>query len=110
MILIDTILLRNNCYLQLLLTVCLYLTGTCFSSAPERISDNWAATDALGRKLPSHSEVGDYRKDKYVALFYWTWHGKRHADPGYANISRIVNEYPEAVNDYNHPTWKSVSE
>ncbi|MCD6392089.1 MAG: hypothetical protein J7M40_01140 [Planctomycetes bacterium] len=73
------------------------------------MSDNWAATDAIGRKLPGHAEVGDVKKDKYVAVFYWTWHGRRHANPGYANVSRIIRQYPDAVNDYDHPAWNAVS-
>ena len=37
-------------------------------------SDYWSATDALGRKTPSESEVGAARNGKYVGIFYWTWH------------------------------------
>lgn len=37
-------------------------------------SANLPATDALGRKLPENKDVGDPRKDKFVGLFYWTWH------------------------------------
>jgi len=37
-------------------------------------SDNWAVTDALGRKVREYKDDGDKRKDKYVAVFYWTWH------------------------------------
>ena len=38
--------------------------------------NNVTATDALGRKLPTHQEVGDLKTDKFVGLFYWTWHTK----------------------------------
>lgn len=37
-------------------------------------SDFWSATDALGRKTPSESEVGTVRNGKYVGIFYFTWH------------------------------------
>lgn len=69
-------------------------------------SDNWAATDALGRKLPMPDKNSSKRDGKYVAIFYWTWHTERQAD--YAkvcNITETLGRYPEAVNDYNHPAW-----
>ncbi len=33
-----------------------------------------SVTDELGRKLPTHDEVGDSRRDKFVDLFSWTWY------------------------------------
>lgn len=36
-------------------------------------SDQWAATDALGRKIREFKDAGS-RKEKFVAIFYWTWH------------------------------------
>ena len=32
-------------------------------------SDQWAATDELGRKLPVISEVGDEKTEKLVGMF-----------------------------------------
>ncbi len=72
------------------------------------LSDHWAATDALGRTLPGHAEVGDRRADRYVAMFYWTWHVDGKTDLGPANVNEIITHHPEAVNDYNHPVWKEV--
>lgn len=37
-------------------------------------SHQWAATDALGRKLPGFSEIGSQESGKLVGMFYWTWH------------------------------------
>ncbi len=37
-------------------------------------ADTWVATDALGRKSPGLRECGAPRKDKWVGIFYWTWH------------------------------------
>ena len=34
-------------------------------------SDQWVATDCLGRELPDHHEVGDIRPNKYIACFYF---------------------------------------
>ena len=40
-------------------------------------SDSWSATDALGRKVREYSSSDQKKKDKYVAMFYWTWHQGR---------------------------------
>ncbi len=34
-------------------------------------SDTWAGTDALGRALPMHAEVGPSRPDRFVGMFYF---------------------------------------
>ena len=39
--------------------------------------DTWVATDGLGRVLPGSRECGPVRKDKWVGIFYWTWHTPR---------------------------------
>lgn len=69
-------------------------------------SDSWSATDALGRKLKGYDEYGDKKKDKYVAIFYWTWHqGVDDTTYSVKNISEIVRQYPEAMSSYEHPAW-----
>lgn len=75
---------------------------------PARISDAWVATDALGRPLPTHAEVGGPRPGRTVAMFYWTWHVDGKTDLGPANVNEIVARHPEAINDYNHPAWKEI--
>ena len=77
-------------------------------NGPQSISDTWVATDALGRQLPDHAAVGDRRPDRYVALFYWTWHVNSWVDSAPVNVNAIVTQYPEAVNDYNHPIWQEL--
>lgn len=37
-------------------------------------ADTWVATDALGRTQPDFSEAGPVKKDRWVGIFYWTWH------------------------------------
>ncbi|TCS86507.1 hypothetical protein EDD80_10740 [Anseongella ginsenosidimutans] len=66
------------------------------------------ATDALGRELPDVEEVGPARKDKFIGLFYWTWHTRlsENSDAPY-NVSEILAKKPEAINDYNDPIWPS---
>jgi hypothetical protein len=41
------------------------------------LADTWAATDALGRALPGFKECGQVKQDKWVGIFYWTWHTRR---------------------------------
>ena len=74
-------------------------------SAQKKISDDWAVTDALGRKAPDYQDVGGKKKDKFVALFYWTWHQGNDAPFKVRNITEIVRQHPEAMRDYNHPAW-----
>lgn len=40
-------------------------------------ADTWVATDALGRPAPGLAECGPRRADKWVGIFYWTWHVPR---------------------------------
>ena len=69
-------------------------------------SDLWAATDPLGRKLPEADEVGPRKEGKTVALFYWTWHCDQMVEYGnVGNVSRILQQYPEAIDDKDHPAW-----
>ena len=65
--------------------------------------DTWTAIDGLGRVLPGNGQTGDVRQDKYVGLFYWSWHTDRDANP--LNVSDFINQYPEAKNDYNFSKW-----
>lgn len=83
-----------------------------FSTYSQRIpyvsSNDWAFTDALGRKVVGPQEAGSKKKDKTVAMFYWTWHqGDDDTSYQVKNITKIVRQYPEAMKDYNHPAWGS---
>ncbi len=37
-------------------------------------ADTWVAVDALGRSLPDRAAAGPPRADRWVGVFYWTWH------------------------------------
>ena len=86
------------------------LLACCYSvaaSAQTVNSDTWAATDALGRKLRDYQEAGEKKKDKFVAIFYWTWHQQAtDTTRNVKNITEIVRQYPEAMRDNNHPAWE----
>lgn len=81
-----------------------------FAQLPEiNYGNGLPATDALGRKLSSFEEVGGPRQNKQVGLFYWTWHTDDIANfSPVLNITQILKQYPEAVNDANHPAWMGV--
>ena len=77
---------------------------------PEKVVyNNITATDALNRKLPSWEEAGDIREKKYVGLFYWTWQNDMaKSSPAY-DVTKILAQYPEAVDDYKHPAWPKTA-
>ncbi len=74
----------------------------------EVMPDTWVFTDGLGRVSLTNADVGDPREDKTVAMFYWTWHINFKGGPCYNN-NEILEKYPEAINDYDHPVWSTVS-
>ncbi|MCR5781421.1 MAG: hypothetical protein K6G90_01665 [Clostridia bacterium] len=72
---------------------------------PDAMCDTWAATDGLGRALPSYEEVGGPR-NRFVGMFYWTWHiGQRHLEQQPVNVNDIIERFPEASHDVDHPAW-----
>ena len=76
------------------------------SSAQAVESDQWAATDGLGRALPGREQTRARRDDRKVAMFYWTWHTSPITDyRRIGNITQILREHPEAIDDYDHPAW-----
>lgn len=82
------------------------------SAAAPVVSDGWALTDALGRKARGYADAGPLRADRYVGIFYWTWHqgadslgGSENTAVEVRNISEVVAACPEAMTDYDHPAW-----
>jgi len=39
------------------------------------------ATDGAGRKVPGFAECGKVKPDKWVGIFYWTWHTRDRSGP-----------------------------
>jgi len=94
--------MKTFCFITLLIMLT-------FSMSAQQTAINYGnglpATDALGRTLPTAEQTGG-KKDKYVAIFYWTWHqGNDDTTYQVKNISEIKRQYPEAMKDYNHPAW-----
>ncbi len=77
-------------------------------------SDTWVGTDALGRTMPTHEEVGPPKEDqrRVVGIFYITWHTQDKAAgtlPYTADVTEILNNAPEARLDAAHPAWGPAS-
>ncbi len=60
--------------------------------------DDWVATDALGRKLPTYEECGPVKEDRFVGMFYFMTHispgGK-----GPFDVTKIMKANPD------NPQW-----
>ena len=74
-------------------------------------SDTWVATDAIGRTMPTNTETGDIKNDKrrVVGIFYITWHTQNiHSwkAPYSADVTKILEQDPEARKDTNHKLWQ----
>ncbi|MBR5280800.1 MAG: hypothetical protein IKU26_07545 [Clostridia bacterium] len=71
--------------------------------------DTWTAVDGLGRTISDYSVAGEKRKDKFVGLLFWNWHDYfSYTIP--RNVSKVLEQYPEARNDFNHPGWEGTPE
>ena len=57
------------------------------------ISSNWVATDGLGRTLPTYDETGSFKKNRYVGIFYFLWHGQNN-DKAIYDISVLTKANP----------------
>jgi hypothetical protein len=78
-------------------TAVLFLMGSLLAHAePYRdlYPDTWAATDALGRSLPSYEEVGPMRENRKVGLFYFLWLGQHGTDGPY-DITELLKNNPK---------------
>jgi len=74
------------------------------SGSPGLYAQPLAGTDDLGRTLSQNDAVGNPRAGKQVALFYFLTHGDGTAEE-YWDLSQIVPQHPEVLEDYDHPYW-----
>lgn len=99
--------------LSLLIVIAILLCGSSlFTSAEESNTkidpSTWAAVDGLGRTLSENSETVRERKDKFVGMFYWTWHYPWINDHEAITTGSVLDVYPEALNDFEHPAWNGT--
>lgn len=76
-------------------------------------SDTWFGVDALERATPSFEEVGPVKNDqrRVVGIFYITWHTQNLAklpNPYTGDVTKVLNEAPEARLDAKHPAWHDI--
>ena len=84
------------------------LSVACQAQELHRYTASLPATDALGRKLPTQREVGEPRKDRFVGLFYWTWHTNFAKSMPAFDVTKFLAEHPDAINDFHDPAWGGV--
>ena len=93
----------------LLKTILLAFCGTSYSQWNVN-SNFWSGTDALGRKTISPGVAGTIKEGKYVAMFYHTWHTDGNADfAPVLNLREIIENNPEAIDDWDHPAWQGIA-
>lgn len=58
--------------------------------SPERdlYADTWVTTDGAGREVPGSMECGLPKADKWVGIFYWTWHVEGAGGPN--DVTKII--------------------
>ena len=102
--------MKNYLLITFLLSEMFFLSIDVQSQTWKINSNQWSATDALGRSTPDASETGLTKEGKYVGMFYWTWHTDQLAefDP-VLNLREILEEHPEAVDDFDHPAWQGIA-
>ena len=62
----------------------------------------WVAVDGLGRSISNNINVP--QKNRYVGMFYWTWHVGNNGNAAY-NVNNIIKQNPTRVHDFNW--WNS---
>ena len=70
----------------------------------DAMCNTWVATDSLGRELATDVERDE--KDRFVGLFYWSWHvshAKNVPDP--VNVNQVVTDDPSASHNLDDPRW-----
>ncbi|MEC5144791.1 Glycoside hydrolase [Chitinophaga sp. 180180018-2] len=71
----------------------------------ENYSASLPATDALGRKLPTYEEAGPLKSDRFVGMFYWTWHAEMARKLKPVNTTAFLQQHPGALANFNDPAW-----
>ena len=84
--------------------LCMVLLMPCLSAFAAQPT-TWGAVDGLGRTLSADVP----QKEKYVGMFYWTWHYPWTTDYPARNATQILSETPEAVHDFDNPVWENTT-
>ncbi len=76
------------------------------NSTSQDYVDNWVATDALSRTLPTYDLVGSKKTNKTVGVFYYInqgQHGNKEWD-----ITKIIDNYPSDPLSTSNTTWGDI--
>jgi hypothetical protein len=64
--------------------------------------------DELNRELPTSEDVGTPEPDRFVGIFYFLWLGQHDKGGGPYDVSRILQENPNAVETPTAPPWGPI--
>ncbi len=90
--------------LQFVILVAVSFPRLTVAEEPKTRPESWAATDALGRTLPTPEEVGPVRPDRNVGIFYFLTHNPGGERPP-NNIAEILAQDPDALRKPDSPLW-----
>ena len=90
------------------LTIIILMSTLSLCASASVLPSTWTAVDGLGRTLSDFEEVGAKRNDRFVGMFYWTWHFRWVNDHEPVTTGSILSKFPEAVNDWEHPAWNGT--
>lgn len=95
----------------LAIVLCFVIVFGVFSisaSASEINPSTWTAVDGLGRTLSDNSATSGKKQEKFVGMFYWIWHYPWTAGTTPITTGSVLDKYPEALNDFDHPAWEGT--
>lgn len=74
--------------------------------------DTWVATDGLGRNVDTYKSTGELKQDKFVGMFYWTWHSGQAKTNRALDNTKILKEAKGSVvsNLNNTKLWGNYGE
>jgi hypothetical protein len=77
-------------------------------------SNYWAVSDALGREAVNWYQADNLKPEKYVGIFYHTWHINNNVDYTHPvmNLTNILQANDESVieQDWDHVAWGGLQE
>ncbi len=90
------------------LAIIIIMSALSLSAAAAVSPTTWTAVDGLGRTLSDCTQTVTRRGDRFVGMFYWTWHYPWINEHEPITTGSVLDKFPEAVNDWEHPEWKGT--